>query len=116
MSSSERRYPPPPPPSPQQAGGSQQGVPVPQQAQTPQGPSQGAVKPSAYWPLTIISFLCFFIVGAIGMYFSAQVSSRWNEGNVEGARQASKTALILGIVGIAVGVLVFASLSSEGSY
>jgi hypothetical protein len=46
------------------------------------------------------------------MYFSAQVNSRWNAGDVEGARKASKTALIIDIVGIVIGVLVLAASSS----
>jgi hypothetical protein len=99
------RYPPPAPPAPQPVAPAQP-------ASAPAG-----VKPSTYWPLSIISFLCSLIIGAFAMYFSAQVTSRWREGNVEGSRRASKTALILGIVGIAIGVLVlFASLSSSGSY
>src|SRR6266508_4600011 len=131
---SEPRYPPPPPPPPPHQGGQppQQGGPGPQQGGYPPqqgqyqqggypqqgtyqpqggyGPQAGAygAKPSAYWPLSIISFLCSLVIGGFAMYFSAQVNSRWQAGNVEGARKASKTALILGIIGIAIGVLVIA--------
>jgi Interferon-induced transmembrane protein len=76
-SAKSHRYPPPPPP-----------------------------KPSTYWPLSIISFLCSFIFGGFGMYFSAQVTSRWDAGDVAGARKASKTALIIDIIGIFIGLLV----------
>jgi hypothetical protein len=68
-------------------------------------PPATAAKPSAHWALSIIAFLCSFIIGAIGLAFSAQVNSRWNAGNIEGARKASKTALIIDIIGIAIGVL-----------
>ncbi len=85
------RYPPPPPP-PQ---GWQAGYAPPSVA--------ASTKPSAYWPLTIISFLFSFLIGGIAMYFSHQVKARWSAGNTEGARKASTTALVLGIVGIVVG-------------
>jgi hypothetical protein len=40
------------------------------------------------------------------MYFSAQVGNRWKVGDVVGARKASQVALILGIIGIAIGLIV----------
>lgn len=94
------RYPPPPPPV------SSQPI-YPAQAAT-------AAKPSTYWALSIIAFLCSFIIGGFGMYFSAQVTSRWNAGNVEGARKASKTALIIDLVGIVVGFLIIVSSLNGG--
>jgi hypothetical protein len=48
------------------------------------------------------------------MYFSAQVTSRWDAGNVEGARKASKTALIIDLVGIVIGCLLIVSSLSGG--
>ena len=80
-SAKSHRYPPPPPPT-------------------------APVSPPTYWPLSIISFLCSFIFGGFGMYFSAQVTSRWDAGDVEGARKASKMALIIDIIGIVIGLLV----------
>jgi hypothetical protein len=68
-------------------------------------PPYGTPKPSAYWPLSVVGFLFSFLVGGIALYFSAQVGRRWNRGDVAGARKASKTAMILGIAGIVVGVL-----------
>jgi hypothetical protein len=88
------------------------GVPVGAQNNPPQAGTPA--KPSTYWALSIISFLCSFILGAIGMYFSAQVTSRWNTGDVEGARKASKTALIVDLVGIAIGFLVIVSSLNGG--
>jgi Interferon-induced transmembrane protein len=98
--SNSHRYPPPPPPMSSQ----------------PNYPAQAAItaKPSTYWVLSIIAFLCSFIIGGIGMYFSAQVTSRWNAGNVEGARKASKTALIIDLVGIVIGFLLIVSSLSGG--
>ena len=129
------KYPPPKPPSPTpnppQAGYPQQpGYPPQQhgyqqqgyspQAGYPQQPAYGPgavrapAQPSAYWPLSIISFICSFLFGAIAIYFSAQVGSRWRAGNAAGAEKASRMALIWGLVGIAVGLIVFfAVLGSE---
>jgi hypothetical protein len=75
------------------------------------GPGWGAAsKPSAYWPLTVVSFLFSFIVGAVAMYFSYQVGERWKAGNLEGAKKASRTALWVGIAGIVIGLLFLLSI------
>jgi hypothetical protein len=127
------KYPPPKPPAPapnppqaQQAPPA--GYPQQQQQQAypqqpgygPQQPGYGPgvrapAQPSAYWPLSIISFICFFLVGVIAIYFSAQVGSRWRAGNLQGAEKASRMALIWGIVGVVVGLLVFFAAIGSGS-
>ena len=114
-------YPPPKPPPPPstygQRGNSQPGYQPAGYPQQAYGPSGVQAAPPAYWPLTIISFLCSFLFGGIAMYFSGQVGSRWRAGDVAGAQKASKTALIWGIVGLAVGLLVlFALMGGESSY
>lgn len=91
------QFAPPPPPPP------------------PPPPVANQTKPSAHWPLTIVAFLFSLVTGGIGMYFSAQVGSRWRSGDIKGANKASKTALILGIVGIVVPILLFAVAASSGS-
>ena len=115
---------PPPPPPPAPTGGPEWDQPAgyqPQQGYQPQPgyrPDVGRppTQPPARWPLTIISFLCFFLVGIIAMYFSAQVSSRWHAGNTAGAQKASQMALLWGIVGIAIGLTIFfAALGSGGT-
>jgi hypothetical protein len=78
----------------------------------PYGMPPGGAKPSAYWPLSIVGLLCSLLFGAIAMYYSAQVGRRWNRGDVEGARRASRTARRLGIVAIVVGVIGTAILLS----
>jgi hypothetical protein len=64
------------------------------------------------------SDICSFLFGGIAMYFSSQVGSRWRAGNTTGAEKASKMALIWGIVGIAVGLIVFFAVigSAESGY
>jgi hypothetical protein len=71
----------------------------------PYGMPPGGRKPSAYWPLSIVGLLCSFLFGAIAIYFSVQVGRRWDRGDVEGARRASRSARTLGIVAIVVGVI-----------
>ena len=118
------KYPPPKPPAPaanppqaqqaQQAGYPQQQGYAPQQPGYGPGGVRAPAKPSAYWPLSIISFILSFLFGAIAIYFSAQVGSRWRVGNVQGAEKASRMALIWGIVGVVVGLIVFfAVIGSE---
>jgi Interferon-induced transmembrane protein len=134
------KYPPPKPPAPapnppqaQQtppAGYPQQAQPgYPQQQGYPQQPGYGPqqpgygpagvrapAQPSAHWPVSVISFLCFFLIGVIAIYFSAQVGSRWRAGNLQGAEKASRMALTWGIVGIVLGglILFLAALGSAG--
>ena len=68
-------------------------------------PPPGTGKPPAYWPLSIVGLLFSFLFGAIAIYFSVQVGRRWNRGDVDGSRRASRTARTLGIIAIIVGVI-----------
>ena len=116
------KYPPPKPPTP--TTGYQPSPPQPQpQPRHQQQPDLGyrpdvarqAVQPPARWVLSIISFICFFLIGLVALYFSAQVGTRWRSGNTAGAEKASQAALLWGIAGIIVGLFViFAAASSGG--
>jgi hypothetical protein len=113
----ERKYPPPPPPQPQ--------TPLPPQqqyapAQPPQyygyqqpGYPVAVQKPSAYWPLSIIAVLLSLVFGIIAIVYSAQVNTRWNAGDIAGAKSASKKAMIFGIIGVAVGVIVIIAVAGS---
>jgi hypothetical protein len=68
-------------------------------------PPPGSQKPPAYWPLSIVGVLFSFLFGAIAVYFSVQVGRRWNRGDVDGSRRASRTARTLGIIAIIVGAI-----------
>ncbi|MFF2812209.1 CD225/dispanin family protein [Streptomyces sp. NPDC058000] len=73
-------------------------------------------KPPTYWWLSIITFLFFWLLfGAVGMYYSAQVSTRWGYGDAVRARQASKSALIVNLVGIGIGLAVWIALIALGN-
>ncbi|MFI0213402.1 CD225/dispanin family protein [Streptomyces lydicus] len=73
-------------------------------------------KPPTHWPLSIVVFLLFwFLFGAIAMYYSSQVTTRWRNGDVAGAQQASKSALIVNLIGIGVGLLFWILVIAAGS-
>jgi hypothetical protein len=101
---------------PQQQGYAQQPGYAPQQPGYGPAGVRAPAQPSAHWAVSIISFLCFFLIGVIAIYFSAQVGSRWRAGNLQGAEKASRMALTWGIVGIVLGglILFLAALGSAG--
>ncbi|WP_434620599.1 TIR domain-containing protein [Arthrobacter sp. A5] len=72
-------------------------------------------RPRAHWPLSIVALLLFFPLGGFGLYFSSQVTGRWNTGNAAGARSASKTALIVDWIGIAIWLLILFSVLANTS-
>jgi hypothetical protein len=76
----------------------------------------GVTKPPTRLGLSIVALVCSLLLGAIGLYFSFQVTSRWDTGDVAGAEKASRTALIIDVVGIVLGVLILiGTTSSSGS-
>jgi hypothetical protein len=88
----------------------------------PSGPpaTRGVTQPPTRLGLSIVALVCslplLVIPGAIGLYFSTQVTSRWSTGDVAGAQKASRTALIIDIVAIVLGVLILiGTTSSSGS-
>jgi len=68
-------------------------------------PPAGLQRPPAHWPLSIVGLLFSFLFGAIAIYFSVQVGRRWDRGDLDGARRASRTARRIGIIAIVVGVI-----------
>lgn len=108
MPTSERRD--VPPPKMQFMGATE----TPAETQVPSGISSTTTtgitsKPSNYWPLTIIAVFFSIIFGAIGLYFSNQVNVKWKAGDSAGAKKASNTAMIFGIIGIIVGIIFFSA-------
>lgn len=79
-------------------------------------PPPGGPMPQTYLVLNIIAILFSCLFGAIGLYFSTQVTQRWNAGDVDGARKSSTTALVMGLIGIVVGAIVLLATLAGGGY
>jgi hypothetical protein len=63
-------------------------------------------KPSTYLVGSIlVTFFFNTILGLIAIFFSARVTSLYNEGNVESARHSSETAQLFIILSIVVGLV-----------
>ncbi|WP_222270877.1 CD225/dispanin family protein [Modestobacter marinus] len=100
------KFPPPPLPTPPPFAPSYTGV----------NPMQmGAKQPPNYLALSIVALVCSLLFGAIGLFFSSQVTARWNAGDVEGAQKASNVALIIDVIGIVIGgFLLLAAMGGSG--
>ena len=73
-------------------------------------------KPNNYMALSIIatifslcSFWCTgFIVGVIAIVMSSQSTSKYNKGDYTGSVSSAKTAKILGLIALAIGIASYA--------
>ena len=74
--------------------------------QTPNDPTVRQPMPPTYlvWSV-VMTILCCLIPGIVAIIYSAQVSSRFYQGDIEGARRASERAQIWIIVSFVLGVL-----------
>ncbi|HEY2951566.1 MAG TPA: CD225/dispanin family protein [Verrucomicrobiae bacterium] len=63
--------------------------------------------PTYLLPAILITVLCACVLGFPAVYFSTQVMSKLNRGDVEGAREASKKARVWCWVGFCLGALLF---------
>jgi hypothetical protein len=76
-------------------------------------------QPPNHLALSVVALVCSLpllcLFGAIGLYFSSQVTARWNAGDVEGAQKASNVALIIDVIGIVIGgFFLLAALGGSG--
>jgi hypothetical protein len=100
-------YAPPPPPAygaPPPAYGTVPGYGGYGYGQAPSGP-----KPSNYLVQSILTTLfCCLPVGIVSIVFAAQVDSKWNAGDVQGAHNASRQARTWAWVSFGLGLAVIA--------
>lgn len=76
------------------------------QQHTPQSPQDIPPMPPTYLLWSVLALvLCCMIPGIVAVIFSAQVSSRYYRGDIEGSRRASRMAEIWIIVSFVLGVL-----------
>lgn len=54
----------------------------------------------------LVTIFCCQILGIVSIVFAAQVNSKWNSGDFEGALNASKNAKLWAWVGLASGIAV----------
>ncbi|MEN8116402.1 MAG: CD225/dispanin family protein [Bacteroidota bacterium] len=54
----------------------------------------------------LVTIFCCQILGIVSIVFAAQVNSKWNAGDYEGALSASKNAKLWAWIGFASGVAV----------
>lgn len=77
-----------------------------QQTQQPQSP------PPNYLVFAILTTIfCCQILGIISIVFAAQVNSKWNSGDYQGALNASKNAKLWAWVAFGSGVLIILAVT-----
>lgn len=65
----------------------------------------------------LVTIFCCQVFGIVSIVFAAQVNSKWNAGDIEGAINASKNAKLWAWVGLGSGIavgLIFTMLSIFG--
>ncbi|MBD5275064.1 MAG: phosphoribosylglycinamide formyltransferase [Bacteroides sp.] len=109
----------PPVPHPQDPTPQQIQIPTPQQMQIPtpqQHHVEDSVRNSTFSPANpmpptflvwsvVMTILCCTVPGIVAIIYSAQVSSRFHQGDIEGAQRASQRAEIWIIVSFVLGVI-----------
>lgn len=80
--------------------------------------TQPQAPPSNYLVFAIlVTIFCCQILGIVSIVFAAQVNSKWNAGDIEGAISASKNAKLWAWVGFGSGlaiIMIFLLLSIFG--
>ena len=110
-------YPPPPPPG---SGGGGYAAPPPIGGPAAGGPPDNKL----VWSI-LVTLFCFLPFGIVAIIKSAEVNSKWSNGDVAGANQAAadagkwiKWSVIVGILGAVIGVVfwfLFAVLAAGTS-
>lgn len=69
--------------------------------------NQPQAPPSNYLVFAILATIfCSKIIGIVSIVFAAQVNSKWNAGDFEGAVTASKNAKLWAWISVSVGVAI----------
>ncbi len=78
-------------------------------------PSPAATPPSNYLIGAILATLfCCQILGIVSIIYAAQVNSKWQAGDVDGARQSSKNARLWMWLAVGSAVIIFIGAITTG--
>jgi archaellum biogenesis protein FlaJ (TadC family) len=78
-------------------------------------PVKPVAPPSNYLIGAILcTIFCCQVFGIISIIYAAQVNSKWEAGNIEGARQSSKNALLWIWLAVGSAVVIFVTALSFG--
>ena len=66
--------------------------------------------PTYLWQSIVVTIVCCLPLGILAIVFAAQVASRWQNGDYEGAMRTSKTARNVAFVSFIVGLIVHITL------
>ena len=62
--------------------------------------------PNYLWQSIVVTLCCCLPLGVVAIIFAAQVNSKWAQGDVAGAQEASRKAKMFVMIGAAVGLVV----------
>ena len=85
----------PPPPPPSSFGSAPMGA-----------AAAGTPPPNYLWQAIVVTLCCCLPLGIVSIVFAAQVNSKWAQGDVAGALDASQKAKMFALIGLGVGLVV----------
>ena len=62
--------------------------------------------PNYLWQAIVVTLCCCLPLGIVSIIFSAQVNSKWAQGDAAGARDASQKAKMFALIGFAIGLVI----------
>lgn len=79
-------------------------------------PAAGTPPPNYLWQSIVVTLCCCLPLGIVSIIFAAQVNSKWAQGDVAGAQEASRKAKLFATIGAAIGlVIIILSLIMNGA-
>jgi hypothetical protein len=79
-------------------------------------PAGGTPPPNYLWQSIVVTLCCCLPLGIVSIIFAAQVNSKWAQGDVAGAQDASQKAKMFALIGFGVGiVLIILSMIFNGA-
>ena len=73
---------------------------------SPSPAAAGTPPPNYLWQAIVVTLCCCLPLGIVSIIFAAQVNSKWAQGDVAGAMDASQKAKMFALIGFGVGIVV----------